>query len=70
MIDRSLGICGLPCRCPFPLGMLEDAMKKDKKSDEGKVHFILIEDIGAVTDRLMDVHEALEALGNNAMPLK
>ncbi len=56
-VDRCLDICGLPARCPYPLGMLEEAMRKDKKSEEGKVHFILVRKIGEVMERMLDVSE-------------
>lgn len=40
--------CGLPVECPYPITMLAEAMKKDKKSENGIVHFILIRAIGDV----------------------
>ena len=61
-IDRCLDICGLPRECPFPFAMLEEAMCKDKKSEGGKVHFILVGDIGDVTERLLDVPEVMKVL--------
>lgn len=40
--------CGLPVECPYPITTLAEAMKKDKKSENGIVHFILIRAIGYV----------------------
>lgn len=40
--------CGLPVECPYPITTLAEAMKKDKKSENGIVHFILIRAIGDV----------------------
>ena len=64
-IDGCLDTCGLPKKCPFPVAMLEDAMRKDKKSEDDKVHFILVRDIGDVVERLMDVSEAMDILAGH-----
>lgn len=40
--------CGLPVECPYPITTLAEAMKIDKKSENGIVHFILIRAIGDV----------------------
>lgn len=40
--------CGLPVECPYPITTLAEAMKRDKKSENGIVHFILIRAIGDV----------------------
>ena len=40
--------CGLPVECPYPITALAEAMKQDKKSENGIVHFILIRAIGDV----------------------
>lgn len=45
--------CGLPVSCPYPVGMLSEAMKKDKKAENGIVHFVLIHGIGDV--RIEDI---------------
>ena len=42
--------------------MLEEAMTKDKKAEAGKVHFILIEDVGNVVEKKMYVHDAVGML--------
>lgn len=40
--------CGLPVDLPCPESQLLDAIVQDKKSENGKVHFVLIQDIGKV----------------------
>lgn len=40
--------CGLPVDLPCPESQLYDAIAQDKKSENGKVHFVLIQDIGKV----------------------
>ena len=60
--DECLDICGLPKECPYPAEMLEEAMCKDKKAEDGRVYFILVRDIGDVEEGLLDVPTALEVL--------
>lgn len=50
---RDFSRCGLPTECPFPPESLSGAMKKDKKAENGIVHFILIRAIGDV--RIVDL---------------
>lgn len=45
---RDFSRCGLPTECPFPTESLSGAMKKDKKAENGIVHFVLIRAIGDV----------------------
>lgn len=40
--------CGLPTSCPFPTESLAAAMRKDKKAENGIIHFVLIHDLGDV----------------------
>ena len=61
-VDECLDICGLPKECPYPAEMLEEAMCKDKKAEDGRVYFILVRDIGDVEEGLLDVPTALEVL--------
>ncbi len=39
---------GLPVRCPWSEEQLQDIIRTDKKAEDGKVSYILIEDIGKV----------------------
>lgn len=45
-LARDFSRCGLPTECPFPPESLSGAMKKDKKAENGIVHFVLIRAIG------------------------
>ena len=47
-LARDFRRCGLPTECPFPPESLSGAMKKDKKAENGIVHFVLIRAIGDV----------------------
>ena len=46
MIACDLERCGLAVVSPFPVARLHDAMLKDKKSENGKIYFVLIRDTG------------------------
>lgn len=50
---RDFSRCGLPTECPFLPESLSGAMKKDKKAENGIVHFVLIRAIGDV--RIVDL---------------
>ena len=52
-LARDFSRCGLPTECPFPPESLAGAMKKDKKAENGIVHFVLIRAIGDV--RIVDL---------------
>ena len=41
--------CGLPIGCPFKLSHMTEVMKKDKKAEAGKVHFVLPFAVGDVS---------------------
>lgn len=47
-LARDFSRCGLLTECPFPPESLSGAMKKDKKAENGIVHFVLIRAIGDV----------------------
>lgn len=40
--------CGLPTEMPFPIVEIEEAMHKDKKSEDSKINYVLIRKIGDV----------------------
>ena len=52
-LARDFSRCGLLTECPFPPESLSGAMKKDKKAENGIVHFVLIRAIGDV--RIVDL---------------
>ena len=47
-LERDFRCCALPVDCPFDIEDMAGAMKKDKKAEGGKVHFILPKAIGDV----------------------
>jgi 3-dehydroquinate synthetase len=49
--------CGLFPQCPYDVEDMAEIMAKDKKAEGGKVHFILIREIGEVTSYAMAVDE-------------
>lgn len=58
-LARDFSRCGLPTECPFPLESLSGAMKKDKKAENGIVHFVLIRAIGDVRIEDLPVESAV-----------
>lgn len=56
---RDFSRCGLPTECPFPPESLFGAMKKDKKAENGIVHFVLIRAIGDVRIEDLPVERAV-----------
>lgn len=40
--------CGLPTSCPYPMASLAAAMRRDKKAENGIIHFVLIHGLGDV----------------------
>ena len=57
-LERDFRACGLTVDCPFDIESMAEAMKKDKKAEEGKVHFVLPLSVGKVTVCDMTVDEA------------
>ena len=60
-MEGSLAIdlcdCGLFPQCPYDIEEMAEIMVKDKKAEGGKVHFILIREVGEVTSYAMAVDE-------------
>ena len=54
--------CGLPIGCPFKLSLMAEVMRRDKKAEAGKVHFILPFDIGDVRMVDMAIDEVLSLM--------
>lgn len=57
---RDFSRCGLQTECPFPPESLSGAMKKDKKAENGIVHFVLIRAIGDVRVEDLPVESAVK----------
>lgn len=51
--------CGLPVDCPFEKSTLAAAMEKDKKAENGTMHFVLMTGVGDVVIKNMKVSEAI-----------
>ena len=54
--------CGLFPQCPYEVEDMAEIMTKDKKAEGGKVHFILIREIGDVTSYSLAVEEVVRLL--------
>ena len=61
-IDEDLRSCGIPSVCPYTVEEMADAMRKDKKAEDGKVHFVIPQSIGNVVICDLTVDEILELL--------
>ena len=61
-VRADLNACGLLPDCPFGVEEMAEAMHKDKKADGGKVHFVLLKDIGDVTVYDLTVEEVIRLL--------
>jgi len=60
-LRADLCACGLPTELPCPEAELETALWKDKKAENGIIHFVLIKRIGKViTKDLDDLHQPAE----------
>lgn len=58
-LRKDLSKCGLPVDCPCEKSRLAAAMEKDKKAENGIMHFVLMKAIGDVVIKDMHVKEAL-----------
>ena len=54
--------CGLYPECPFTVEQMAEIMAKDKKAEGGKVHFVLLNEIGDVTTYALTVDEVVKLL--------
>ena len=54
--------CGLYPECPFGIEEMAESMTKDKKAEAGKVHFVLLNEIGDVTTYALTVDEVVKLL--------
>ena len=54
--------CGLYPECPFTLEDMAEHMVKDKKAEAGKVHFVLLREIGDITTYALSVEEVVRLL--------
>ena len=61
-LSNDLWDGGIPCFCPYSPSEMAEAMKKDKKAEGGKVHFVLPREIGKVEIVDLTVDEVVELL--------
>ncbi len=61
-LKADLTVCGLPVECPCSIKEMAQVMKKDKKAEGGKVHFVLPEAIGSVEVVDLTVDEVVKLL--------
>ena len=61
-LEADFRACGLPIDCPFSIDEMAECMKKDKKAEGGKVHFILPQAIGDVVIVDLTVQQVVELM--------
>jgi len=61
-IENAIRHCGMKADCPFELHEMAEAMRKDKKAEGGKVHFVLPRAIGDVVICDLTVDEVIGLL--------
>lgn len=61
-LEKDFEDAGLPTKCPVPLGVIENAIRRDKKAEWDSVHYVLIKEIGRVEVRLMPVESIIHYL--------
>ena len=61
-LESDFKACGMPVICPFEVGELTGAMRKDKKAEGNIIHFILPSGIGDVSVKDMTPGEATRLL--------
>jgi 3-dehydroquinate synthetase len=54
--------CGLYPECPFSIDEMAEIMCKDKKAEGGRVHFVLIREVGDVTTYDLSVDEVVNLM--------
>ena len=57
MISNDLWDSDIPCYCPYSIEEMAEIMKKDKKAEGGKVHFVLPKAVGEVETLAFTVEE-------------
>lgn len=60
-LEADFRVCHLPTELPCPEDALEKALWKDKKAENGKIHFVLIKSVGnVIVEDLDDLHKYSE----------
>ena len=61
-LTRDFNSCGLPVECPFGIQDMAEAMRKDKKADGDKIHFVIPLGIGNVETKAFTPEEVVRLL--------
>ena len=61
-MEQDFRACGLTVDCPYSIVEMAEAMKKDKKAEGGKVHFVVPREIGKVEIVDLTVDEVVKLL--------
>ena len=61
-LEQDFRECGMPVECPYSIAQMAEAMKKDKKAEGGKVHFIVPREIGNVEIVDLKVDDVVELM--------
>ena len=56
-LSSDLWDCNIPCFCPYTIQEMAQTMKKDKKAEGNKIHFVLPKAIGEVETVALTVEE-------------
>ena len=58
-LEADFRSCGLPIDCPFTIDEMADCMKKDKKAEGDRIHFVLPKYVGEVEIVDLTIDEVL-----------
>ena len=61
-LKKDFSKAGLPSACPYPVSQLAEAMGRDKKAENGIVHFVLPAAVGDVRICDMELSAAVRSL--------
>lgn len=61
-LEEDFKACGLPVECPYAIKEMAEAMRKDKKAEGGKVHFVVPRAVGNVEIVDLAVDEVVKLL--------
>ena len=61
-VSSDLWDADIPCYCPYTVEEMAETMKKDKKAEDGKIHFVLPKAVGDVKIVDLTVEEVIRLL--------
>ncbi len=61
-VSSDLWDADIPCYCPYTIEEMAETMKKDKKAEDGKIHFVLPKAVGDVKIVDLTVEEVIRLL--------